>query len=118
MRLKRYFTLGLPGLILALVALYPLRTPALLEMEPAQVPDCELPARVTVHWDARKASPKGIALEISELGQQPRLWAKTKARGSEQTGPWLQDGDSITLRDANGRILARRTLTTVPCTPN
>lgn len=115
MRAARRFVVLLLGASLAALLLYPRRPSALLELEPARVSDCDTPTRATVHWDASKTSPAGITLEISQLGQASRIWLQTVPAGTEETGAWLQDGDSITLRDANNQILVRRTLTTTPC---
>lgn len=115
MKWVRHVILLLLASGLAGTLFYPLLPPARLKLEPALIAECKTPARITVHWDAHRASPEGIILEISALGQEPRLWLNTQAVGHEQTGAWLQDGDSIALRASDGRMLARRTLATVPC---
>lgn len=91
------------------------RPQARLELEPAIVSACNLPVAVRIRWDASTLGLKRARVEVNNLGRQPKVWIEGASRGDAITGPWANDGFTVTLRSMNGVDLGRRTLTTTPC---
>jgi hypothetical protein len=52
---------------------------------------------------------------VYEVGQKPKLWISAAGSGSARTGEWLGDGGTVELTDGQGRVLAKRTLTSKDC---
>ena len=88
-----------------------------LTLEPAVLEDCGPgPGKVVrVAWNAAEASPDGVAVELLRPGGDTVPWTRSRPVGEKSTGPWGSDGLTFILRAADGRELARRTVTTVPC---
>ncbi|KAF1686611.1 hypothetical protein B1992_06780 [Pseudoxanthomonas broegbernensis] len=101
--------------VLVLLAAGCSRNDVLLEIQPAQVSECDLPVAVQVTWDASGRGLDLAQLEVHNPGRRPTLWIQNAAVGSAATGKWAMDGFTVTLRTREGRELARRSLTTTPC---
>ncbi|WP_447730892.1 hypothetical protein [Pseudoxanthomonas suwonensis] len=89
--------------------------PVKLSMQPERVRTCETPVATVVEWDASAIRVGSVKLEVNNLGRPPKLWVQAGRRGSAETGAWAHDGYTVTLKTPDGRVLARRTLTTEPC---
>ncbi len=92
------------------------RETAVLTLEPAVVEDCALPVAVHVRWDASALGLHYAQLETNNIGKLPKLWISGASKGEDTTGVWAWDGYTVTLKSVNDVVLARRTLTTLPCT--
>lgn len=86
-----------------------------LRLEPAVARACDLPVATHVSWDVAPLGLKYVDVEVANLGETPKLWIPGKSRGAATSGAWAQDGYTVTLKARNGVVLARRTLTTIPC---
>lgn len=86
-----------------------------LVMQPEVVRACTTPVVTAVEWDVGQTGVKGVSLEVHNLGRPPKLWVQGGPRGQADAGAWAHDGYTVTLKSADGRVLARRTLTTEPC---
>lgn len=86
-----------------------------LRLEPAVVRACDLPVATRVSWDVTRLGLKFVDIDVANLGEAPKFWTTGDARGTETSGVWAQDGYTVILKSKNGVVLARRTLTTVPC---
>jgi len=91
------------------------REGAQLRLEPAVARACDLPVATKVSWDVRPLGLKYVNIEVANLGEAPKFWTAGAARGTETSGAWAQDGYTVMLKSRNGVVLARRTLTTIPC---
>lgn len=110
---------GLVMLALAAVAVLRLQrdpAPVTLSMQPEVVSACTTPVATAVEWDVGGAGVQGVKLEVHNLGRPPKLWVQGGPRGKAEGGAWAHDGYTVTLKSSeDGRVLARRTLTTEPC---
>lgn len=88
---------------------------ATLQLHPASSAECETPIELTVTWDTRALGPSDVVLEVAPLGQPPIPWDQVPPTGSKTTARGIRDGHTFSLRDLHGRLLARRTFTTLPC---
>ncbi|WP_225766192.1 hypothetical protein [Stenotrophomonas sp. Marseille-Q4652] len=86
-----------------------------LTMVPEVVRECEAPVATRVIWDVSPLGLQKATLEINNIGQPRKFWEAGGAKGSAEAPAWAQDGYTVTLVSANGVVLARRTLMTVPC---
>lgn len=86
-----------------------------LDLQPAQVSECDLPVSVQVTWNVLLPGVEAVELHVNNPGRRPMLWTQTAAFGSQHTDAWAADGFTVTLRTLEGRELARRTLTTTAC---
>ena len=103
------------GLCLALSACGLDRPKAHFRLEPNVVSACDLPVATRVIWDVTALGLKYVRFEVSELGGRPKHWMVGNAAGQLEAGAWADDGYTVTLKSMNGVVLARRTLTTIPC---
>ncbi len=89
---------------------------ASLTFTPSVFPECKGPNIVVdVAWDATARTKKPVRLYVYQPGWSPNLWQQAPPSGHRDTGPWMADGTTIALEDSSGRLLAMRTLETVPC---
>jgi hypothetical protein len=90
---------------------------AQLSLDPAVLEDCGPgPGKVIrAAWDARAVGVDRVALEVVRPGAEATPWGQGPAAGSKSTGRWGSDGLTFVVRTADGRELARRTVTTIPC---
>lgn len=86
-----------------------------LRLEPAVVRACDLPVATRVSWDVTQLGLRYVDLEVANLGESPKAWTNGGAKGTETSGAGAQDGYTVILKSKNGVVLARRTLTTIPC---
>lgn len=87
-----------------------------LQFTPAVFPECNGPNIVVdVAWDATAHTREPIRLMVYKPGNRPKLWYQGAPKGSLDTGKWMADGSTMELLDAQGNLLAMRTLETVPC---
>lgn len=86
-----------------------------LQLEPAVARVCDLPVATRVSWDVTPLGLKYVDIQVANLGEAPKSWTTGGAKGAETSGAWAQDGYTVTLRSRNGVVLARRTMTTIPC---
>lgn len=72
----------------------------MLTVDPAVVDTCSRPDNVVaarVSWNASAAGTEGIEIWLQSPGEERKLWLASGAVASEQTGPWLKDGSTVTL---------------------
>jgi hypothetical protein len=107
---------ALPALILpALLAMTGCSKSPVLEITPAVVRECEPSVAALVRWDVADRHIGSVKLLVNNLGQRPQLWAAVPGKGSQATGRWVADGYTVTMTSNDGRVLARRTVTSVAC---
>ena len=84
-----------------------------LEFNPAKLPTCKGPL-IVVHlrWNFEAETKKPVRIYISSPGEVPKLWSITGPKGEANTGRWMHDGSTITVRSSKGRLLGIRTLET------
>lgn len=88
---------------------------ARLRLVPDRVSLCQPPTNaIEVHWQAPRKVPV-VNIYVYDVGQKPRLWLSAGNSGRQRTGEWLGDGSTVELTDAQGRVLAKRTLTSKDC---
>ena len=85
------------------------------ELQPSVVSACTQPVATTVDWDVSGLGLQFVLIEVNNLGRQPKLWISGGPKGSASAGAWAHDGYSVTLKAKNGVVIAKRTLTTLPC---
>lgn len=89
---------------------------AQLQFTPSSFPTCKGPNIVVdVSWDATSRTKQPIHLMVNKPGGQPRLWIEAPPKGHRKTPKWMSDGTTMQLRNAHGKLLAERTLTTTAC---
>lgn len=89
---------------------------ASLTFTPSVFPECKGPNIVVdVAWDATARTKKPVQLLAYQPGSPPNKWQQAPPKGHRNTGMWMADGTTIVLEDSSGRLLAMRTLETVPC---
>lgn len=87
-----------------------------LQFNPSIFPECQGPdIAVEVSWDATSRTREPIRLVVYKPGQRPKIWYEGPPKGHQQTGKWMADGSTIRLMDAHNKLLAERTLETIPC---
>lgn len=90
---------------------------AFLTVTPDRIEQCTSPnVAVQVRWYAPRM-PR-VNIYTSKLGEAPQLWLTAGGRGHISTGAWIADGSTVLITDAQGRTLARRTITSVDCGPD
>lgn len=87
-----------------------------LEFDPAKLPACKGPL-IVVHlrWNFQAETGKPVRIYVSSPGEVPKLWSVTGPKGDANTGRWMHDGSTITVRNSKGRLLGIRTLETTSC---
>jgi len=87
------------------------------EVSPMHFFECHGPnTEVRVKWRVPHRIKLPISIYVSRLGHPPVPWYASSERVGEQTtGVWISDGSSLMLRDAHGKVLARRTVTSDDC---
>lgn len=87
-----------------------------LEFTPAKLPSCKGPLIVVhVRWDFEAETRKPVRIYVSSPGGAPKLWNMSAPKGEANTGRWMHDGSTITVRSSKGRLLGIRTLEATPC---
>jgi hypothetical protein len=90
---------------------------AFLTVTPDRIEQCTSPnVAVEVRWYAPRMPL--VNIYTSKLGEPPQLWLTAGGRGTIRTGTWIADGSTVLITDAQGRTLARRTVTSVDCGPD
>lgn len=88
-----------------------------LTLTPDRIDQCDSQnIEVQVSWYAPHHTT--VNIYVSRLGAPPQLWVSAGGRGTEKTGAWITDGSSVMVMDEHGRMLARRTMTSVDCGPD
>jgi hypothetical protein len=87
------------------------------EVSPAHFFECHGPnTEVHVKWRVPRGVKLPISIYVSRLGREATPWYSSGDRTGEQTtGKWMADGSSLMLRDAHGKVLVRRTITSDDC---
>jgi hypothetical protein len=87
------------------------------EVSPSHFFECHGPNTVVhVKWRVPARVKLPISIYVSRLGHPPVPWYSSSERAGEQaSGKWIADGSSLMLRDAHGKVLARRTITSDDC---
>ncbi len=83
---------------------------------PPKLPACEGPlTSVHVRWNVEAQTSSPISIYVSSPEEPRKLWLIAAPKGEKDTGRWMHDGSTLTLRNAKGRVLAVRTLETASC---
>lgn len=89
---------------------------SMLMISPESYPECEGPnIAVHVSWDATGVTQEHVTINIQQPGKPPKLWNVGSPKGEDDTGAWMTDGSTLQLVNANGTLLAMRTLETTAC---
>ncbi|KLD64273.1 hypothetical protein [Dyella japonica] len=89
-------------------------TDPFLVVSPSHIEQCDHPrVEVDVHWWMPRRRVGTIY--IYTVGEAPEPWHEARGRGMARTGDWVADGTTILLTDLDGRVLARRTVTSIRC---
>lgn len=87
-----------------------------LVFAPATLPACKGPLiSVHVRWNAEAETSGPVSIYVSSPEEPRKLWLIAAPKGERNTGRWMHDGSTLTLRNAKGRVLAVRTLETASC---
>jgi hypothetical protein len=87
-----------------------------LEFTPAALPACEASLiAVHVRWDFHAVTREQVSLYISSPGGTSKLWVTAAPKGETNTGRWMHDGSTVTVRNSKGKLLGIRTLETTSC---
>ncbi len=87
-----------------------------LDISPQHFSQCEgLSTSVHVRWNISENDRPGAKIYISDVNHQPRIWKVVNPSGEADTEKAIYDGTTFTLRDAQGVLLARRTVTAESC---
>lgn len=86
------------------------------DLTPQHFSECQ-GRRIIVHvnWHVPKRTADHINVYVNGVGLPETLWTSGGPNGEADTGKWMFDGSSLSLRDSDGVLLARRTVTTSPC---
>lgn len=74
--------------------------------------------RSTVSWNITREHVTTVNVFVNGMGERQSLWTSGNHVGSVETGPWVVDGLTFTLKDQNNKALAKRTVETTRCTSN
>jgi hypothetical protein len=110
--------LGWPGCFAALLVLAGCAAfgSLALEFTPATLPSCKGPLIVVhVRWDFETKTRQPVRIYVSSPGERRKLWTIAAPKGEMDTGRWMHDGSTITVRSSKGRLLGIRTLEATPC---
>lgn len=115
--MSRLFLLRLVALFGALLVLSGCGHSVSFEVSPMHFLECHGPNTVVqVKWRVPNSIKLPISIYVSRLGHPPVPWYSSSERVGEQaTGKWMADGSSLMLRDAHGKVLVKRTITSDDC---
>lgn len=73
-------------------------------------------AEVKVDWKIALPSVHGVRVRVGMGNTADKVWVETGPEGSGVTGPWIQDGSLIELRDSfGGGLLGEIRVVGLPC---
>jgi len=73
-------------------------------------------AEVELDWKIAVPSVRGVRVSVGTGDTADKVWAETGPEGSGVTGPWIQDGSLIELRDSfGGGLLGEIRVVGLPC---
>lgn len=73
-------------------------------------------AEVRVKWKVSTPGVMTVRVTVGEKGNANKVWMEAGPEGEGVTGPWIQDGALIQLRDPSGdKLLAEVHATSLPC---
>ena len=76
-------------------------------------------AEVRVDWKVAEPSVRGVRVRVGTGSNADKVWVETGPEGGGVTGPWIQDGSLIELRDSfGGGLLGEIRVVGLPCTGN
>lgn len=88
-----------------------------LDIRPSVFSECSgLATTAHVTWRVGVARHGPVSLYIRNVGQPAKLWSTGPRKGQIDTGPWMSDGTTILLMDAEKNVLAKRTMESSDCT--
>jgi hypothetical protein len=71
-----------------------------------------------VKWNVSRSNISSVNIFVNGINNPENLWAAVGLSGDLETGPWVSDGLTFTLKDQDGNILAKRTIETIRCVAN
>jgi hypothetical protein len=87
-----------------------------LDLNPSHFSECQgSSVAVHVHWLTPQGTAKPVSIYVNRVGSPETLWVSGRASGEADTGSWMSDGSTLSLRDGKGALLARRTVISTPC---
>lgn len=105
------------GVGIALVASLAGCAKATLEVSPQDFSQCSgMSTSVHVKWKVPEGEQPGARIYVAGVSHSPRIWKVVTPSGEADTANAVYDGTTFTLRSASGVLLARRTVTSSPCT--
>lgn len=73
-------------------------------------------AEVEVSWNVSLPTVRGVRARVGTGSNADKVWMESGPAGGGVTGPWIQDGSIIELRDSfGGGILAEIRVLGLPC---
>jgi hypothetical protein len=86
------------------------------DVSPMTFSDCKGKS-ITAHlkWRVPGKPVMPINIYVADVIHAPTLWHSDGRSGEADAGNWIFDGTTFSLRDGQGNLLARRTITSIPC---
>lgn len=73
-------------------------------------------AEVKVDWQVASPAVRGVRAQVGTGDSAQKVWVESGPAGGGVTGPWIQDGARIELRDAfGGGVLGEIRVVGLPC---
>jgi hypothetical protein len=86
------------------------------DVAPQSFSSCDQPAHISnLRWSVTKQGVTSVSIFVNGPGEAETLWGPGELIGTRETGAWVADGLTFTLRDQQGAVLARRTIHTTRC---
>ena len=74
--------------------------------------------KLTASWNITKKDVTNVSIFVNSIGERESLWTSGSPVGTADTGNWVGDGLTFTLKDQNDKTLAKRTVETTRCLTN
>lgn len=74
--------------------------------------------KLTASWNITKKDVTNVSVFVNSIGERESLWTSGGPAGAAETGNWVGDGLTFTLKDQNNKTLAKRTVETTRCLTN
>ncbi|MGF6223487.1 hypothetical protein [Pseudomonas sp. YL-218 TE3947] len=91
----------------------------IFSITPSVFSNCEQSgSKLTASWNVTKKDVTNVSVFVNSIGERESLWTSGGPAGAAETGNWVGDGLTFTLKDQNNKTLAKRTVETTRCLTN